>query len=539
MIRFLKYLSYARYSIFFLLLLLTVNIMLSIGVLFVPAMNKILFDKLLLTFDGYLLLKYLIISLLLLGYNIILSFVFSIINTVVLFKISNKLKVTFLKRLLHSKYDFFLQNDTGFLVKRLVEDSSDIGDGISNLIQAGCNLIKIITVGFILGVIGTWLLKMYVILILGSLIWTIAWSVPCVWSSNKIGNSYSDIYTYYWEVIPGIKTIKLHNYYSYIIEKMNSIQMTLNENRMLNCFFNSILWQISHVFPWLGYAAILYVGIFKVEQGELTIGTLMGLFSMIWIFYVPLQALFTNISIIQTGISASLRTKIIHNAPKEKSGKIKFEGIKKAIEFKNVNFSYDNKKMILENLNLKIDKNEKVCLRGKSGSGKTTIVHLLLGLFDKYTGEILLDGTELKQYDINSIRRNIAFISQDIYLFNDTLRKNIDINNSLTDEQLMSILDELNMSEKVMGLRNGLDTKYGEDGFDLSGGEKQRISIARCLALKTSIIITDEITSSLDPKTDKKVKMYLKEIKKDATLIGINHRESYDSEYDREIELSA
>lgn len=539
MIRFLMYLYYVRYSFLYITLLLGINILLSVGILFIPATNKILYDKLFITFDGYLLLKYLLITIFLLAYNVFLSFIFSIVNSMVLYKIGNKLKVNFLKRLFDTKYSFFVNNDTGFLVKRLVEDTGSVSNGISNVIIGLCNIIKIIVIGFVLATLGDWLLKMYMILLAVSFLWTFLWSIPCVAVGNMIGKDYSDLYSYYWEVIPGIKAVKLYNYHNFVLERLNKIQLKLNIHNMFNSLLNSIIWQVSNIFPWISYGIILYFGIQKVEQGDLTVGALFGLFSMIWVFFDPLQSLNGNIGAIQAAISAAIRTKMVHGAPKEIHGKKHFSKLQHSIVFKDVSFSYDGEKKILNNFNLLISKNEKVNFRGRSGSGKTTIAHLLLRLFDSYKGQILIDGIELRNYNIHSLRKNIGFISQDVYLFNESIRKNIDLNGLMSDDEILNLLNELDMKERVLSLKNGLDSKFGEDGLDFSGGERQRISIARCLALNTSVIITDEITSALDPKTDRKVKEYFRKISENVTLIAINHRESFEGEYDRDVVIGS
>lgn len=526
MINFLKYIVYVRHALMSFVLLVLVNISLTMSIVFYPGLYKMLFDKIFVTYDTLLLIKFLILSLLLLGFEFLFTFCTSLFETNIRVKMSNELKLYFQEKLFRSKYSFFLKNDSGFLLKRILDDSSAIAEGIYNILGCFLNSLQIILVGLLLYYFEVWLLYLYIGLMLFSTIWTVVFTFPSLNYSHKLGEIYSRLYQYYWEIIPGIKAIKINNLYLAVNKSIKEIHNTLKRNLVIYSMICSVQWQIAFIFPWIGYSLILFVGLKKIENGEFSVGIFFALMGLIWIMYTPLMDLFKCFSNIHSGIAAARRTKIIEDAPIEQSGSIRFEMLENEISFKNINFSYQEDKTILKELNFTIRAGKTTGIVGTTGCGKTTIIHLLLKLFNGYSGKILFDGIELKEYDTDSIRDKIVYISQDPHIFRSTIRDNIDLNGTLSDVEINSIIKKVNLENLVGSMEKGLDTKIGKDLSDFSGGEKQRIAIARSLALKSNIIIFDEITSALDPENEKIVIDTLFENFSNKTMIIISHRQS-------------
>ena len=195
------------------------------------------------------------------------------------------------------------------------------------------------------------------------------------------------------------------------------------------------------------------------------------------------------------------------------------------IEFRDVSYAYDEDKNVLRHVNLNIEKGKTFALVGPSGGGKTTICHLIPHFYDVMSGEILLDGKEINSLTLESVRRNIGIVQQDIYLFNDSMKENIRYGKlDATDEEIIQAAKRANIHDYIMTLPNGYDTNIGERGVRLSGGQKQRLSIARVFLKNPPILILDEATSALDNTTEILIQQALDELCKGRTTLVVAHR---------------
>lgn len=195
------------------------------------------------------------------------------------------------------------------------------------------------------------------------------------------------------------------------------------------------------------------------------------------------------------------------------------------IEFRDVSYAYDEDKNVLRHVNLNIEKGKTFALVGPSGGGKTTICHLIPHFYDVMSGEILLDGQEINSLTLESVRRNIGIVQQDIYLFNDSMKENIRYGKlDATDEEIILAAKRANIHDYIMTLPNGYDTNIGERGVRLSGGQKQRLSIARVFLKNPPILILDEATSALDNTTEILIQQALDELCKGRTTLVVAHR---------------
>ncbi len=207
-------------------------------------------------------------------------------------------------------------------------------------------------------------------------------------------------------------------------------------------------------------------------------------------------------------------------------GEVKFCGLRHGIHFKNVCFFYLAEQPVLKNVDLFFEKNKTTAIVGPTGAGKTTIANLILRFYDVTDGEILVDGVNIKQFMLKSLRNRMAIVSQDIQLFNDTLRENITygLDEELTEERIFDAIQKARLSDFIKKLPNGLETLIGDRGVLLSGGEKQRVSIARALLRDAEIMIMDEATSSLDSETERLIQEAVSDLMKGKTSVVIAHR---------------
>jgi ABC-type multidrug transport system fused ATPase/permease subunit len=335
----------------------------------------------------------------------------------------------------------------------------------------------------------------------------------------------------------GIKEVKTNNLYHSVDKKIIGISNKIKRENLIVLIFYSLLYQLSFFFPMALYVTLLIIGLGKIDSGEFSVGMLLGLFSILWGIYQPIQNIFSTIDTVQQGITAAGRIHTIKKAPLEKTGKKKFAGLQNVIELKELSFSYDKNTPILDNIDLSINKGQKVAIVGGTGSGKSTLAQLLVGLLDTYQGDILIDGTKMVDYSIQSLRDAVVYSTQDVHLFRDTLKNNIDLKGRLNDDEVFDIIKKVHLGELIDSLPKGLNSTIGQDGLSLSGGEKQRLAIARSIASGAQIMIFDEATASLDPEIEKIVIQGLTEYTRDKTVIFISHRLEAIKKYDKIVVL--
>ncbi len=276
-------------------------------------------------------------------------------------------------------------------------------------------------------------------------------------------------------------------------------------------------------------ALLIFISGKLIFSGEIDINNFFSFLAAMMLAYQPVRSLATlNISIGQ-GISASKRILPIIDDKNLISEDIEAKNLelsKGDIKFVNVNFKYTNKEdKILKSVNLDIKGGKMTSLVGHSGAGKTTILNLIPRFYDPISGDITVDNQSIYKSTINSLRKNISLVSQDTTLFDDTIRNNIIYANSHATEDEIRAAAKLSFAEEFINkLPNGYETIIGENGLRLSGGEKQRLSIARAMIKKSSIILLDEATSSLDAETESKIQEALNFLTEDRTTIVIAHR---------------
>ncbi len=272
---------------------------------------------------------------------------------------------------------------------------------------------------------------------------------------------------------------------------------------------------------------LIYYSGSLIINGELELNNFFSFLAAMMLSYQPVRSLATlNMGIYQ-GISAARRLLPIIDAKNaDVNSGIDFKLNKGNIEFKDVSFKYsESPTNILENINLKIKSGEMTALVGHSGAGKSSILNLIPRFYDPLTGEIYIDGNLINKISIKSLRENISLVSQDTTLFDDTIKNNIKYSKlDASDNEIFNASELSSCDEFIKKMPNGYDTIIGENGVRLSGGEKQRLSIARAMLKKSKIILLDEATSSLDSETEKKIQAAINHLIRGRTTLVIAHR---------------
>lgn len=276
-------------------------------------------------------------------------------------------------------------------------------------------------------------------------------------------------------------------------------------------------------------AFILWYGGSQVLSGEISQGTFLAFIVGLFMMYAPIRILFKIFTNVQTALAGAERVFSILDKDVEKlqEGDYELQKLNEGIEFKNVSFRYPSRQtMVLNEINLSVKKSEVIAIVGMSGAGKTTLVDLLFRFFDTTSGSILVDGKNIQDYKISSLRQQLALVTQETFLFNDTIWKNISFgcDREVSREEILEASRAAHVDNFVSTLDDGYETLIGERGVKLSGGQRQRIAIARAILRNAPILVLDEATSALDSESEKLVQGALHNLMEHRTSFVIAHR---------------
>ncbi len=332
------------------------------------------------------------------------------------------------------------------------------------------------------------------------------------------------------EALSNIKIIKIFN-----LEDSENKKFKTENKKYFNLIFkksilSNLLTPINETIGLsVGILLIWFGGISVLEDQTMQSDDFIKFILLLFAMLQPIRKL-SNVNVVfQNGIAAAERVfSILDNENKivQRKNPIHIDDFNSSIKFKEVDFKYaGNENMILENINLEIKKGQTVAIVGKSGAGKTTLSDLIPRFYDPYNGNIFIDNNDVKDYSLKSLRSLIGIVTQNIILFNDSIKNNIAYGSkNANDKELTNALKSANLYDLVSKLDRGINTIIGENGIKLSGGEKQRLSIARALVKNPQILILDEATASLDSESEKKVHHAIDNVIKDRTVIVIAHR---------------
>ena len=330
------------------------------------------------------------------------------------------------------------------------------------------------------------------------------------------------------ELIRGIRDIKMLNAENSFLDRVKISIDDLNQKSYNINYTSRVFWLVEDIFRYLFDLLLVILLVIFVKRSVLDISLGIVIYNYrrdILSLVYSLNSLLSYIR--EYNLSCERVFALIDGKEfkKEKFGSKHLDKIKGNFEFKNVSFSYEKDKLVLDNINFKINANETVAFVGKSGVGKSTIFNLLCKMYDIDSGEILLDGIKINELDKDSIRGNITVINQEPYIFNMSIRDNLKlVKKDLTDEEMVYACKQACIDDFINSLKDGYDTMLGENGVNLSGGQKQRLAIARALVQKTEIILFDEATSALDNETQYKIKSAIDNMKNEYTILIIAHR---------------
>jgi subfamily B ATP-binding cassette protein MsbA len=423
---------------------------------------------------------------------------------------------------------FFTKTPTGILISRITNDVNLIQGSVSNaitgLLKDVFTVLGLITVVFY----RDWKLGIIALLIFPlSIIPIKEFGKRLRKFSRKSQQRMGSITTFLHETIAGNRIVKAFN-----MEEYEKRRFAEENNR----FFKIVLKRVkirafSHplmeLLGGIAVAIIIWVGGYRVIRGELTPGAFFSFMTALLMLYAPIRDLNKVNLEVQEGLAAAIRVfELLDTAPEieDEEGAIPLPPVSEVVKFQNVSFKYDEE-IVLKDIALYVKVGEVIALVGMSGAGKTSLVNLLLRFYDVNKGQILIDGHDIRKVTIKSLRDQMALVTQQTILFNDTARNNIAYGSlKCSDQEIIEAAKAANAHDFIQRLPQGYETIIGEQGVKLSGGERQRLSIARALLKNAPILILDEATSSLDSDSETEVQKALEELMRGRTVFVIAHR---------------
>lgn len=443
-------------------------------------------------------------------------------------KVNEDLKDEIFNHIQEMQFSYFDKKNTGELMSRIGEDVDNIWRTISFAMRLFIENIIYFVIASVILFYMNWMLAL-VCLITMPLIGVYAYKLEkrAGEAYDKISDQVAVINTTAQENIAGVRLVKAfarerHEILKFLKLNKENCRLNMEESRIVSKYYPNIEFITN-----LSMILMIAFGGILVMKGFITLGTLIAFNGYIGMLIMPMRMFgwLSNI-LAQNSASAKKIFKILDTKPTIKNlpDAISLYDLKGNIEFKNVNFRY-NQEEILKNINLKVKPGETVAIMGTTGAGKSTIVNLIGRYYDVTGGEITIDGYPLKEINLKDLRSQMSVVSQDVFLFSESITDNIKIgNNNATMENIKEACTNACADDFIDELEDGYDTVIGERGIGLSGGQKQRISIARAFARDSKILILDDATSALDMETEYQVLNNLHNMKHKPTTFIIAHR---------------
>lgn len=328
------------------------------------------------------------------------------------------------------------------------------------------------------------------------------------------------------EMVTGYKTVVAYNRQQAVIDNFNQTSDELTKTGIIAEILGTTMFPLMNVINNIGFVIIAAFGGYFAIKGVISVGIISAFIVYAKQFGRPIDELAQIYGQIQTAIAGAERVFAIMDVESEdKSGKEGMDDAKGVITFQNVNFSYIQGKQVLRDFNLEVRAGHKVALVGATGSGKTTVVNLLMRFYEVDSGEILIDGVNIRDIDCNNLRKNTAIVLQDTVLFADTVKNNIRYSNlEASEEEIDKAAAMSNCRGMIRHLSKGYDTMLAASGSNLSQGQRQLLSIARAFLASPKILILDEATSSVDTRTEKHIQDAMVKLMENRTSLIIAHR---------------
>lgn len=423
----------------------------------------------------------------------------------------------------------FVREKTGILMSRIINDVESLGKFMSSdLKDAIVDFFYIVTHLMILFYL-SWKMFLLVFIVVPLIMGPVSGFADKIRKAVKSQQErLSSLNGHLQEVIAGIRVIRAFSREMYEAERFSGINQELSEKTFKGHFYHQVGPALIELTGSVIIIIFLSFGAYLMSTEGFSRGMFLAFFGTLLFLMRPLKQMGIMFNLVQGAVSTGERVFEIMDMPSDikTSNTLEFKRLLKGINFNDVSYSYPGSDtLILKNISLSIKKGETVAIVGPSGSGKSTLIDLIPRMFDPVSGSVQFDDKDIREFNLFSIRKKIGIVSQNVFLFNGSIRENILYGNlNAIDSQIKKAAEDAYALDFIDSFEFGFDTMVGERGVMLSGGQRQRISIARTLLLDPEILILDEATSALDTESENLVQKALEKLYKSRTVIVIAHR---------------
>ncbi|AEA61606.1 Lipid A ABC exporter, fused ATPase and inner membrane subunits MsbA [Burkholderia gladioli BSR3] len=453
-----------------------------------------------------------------------------------------KLRLEMFERMIHTSASFFQRETASTVINAVVFEVNQI---LSVLTGVMITLVRdSMTVIFLLGYLFylNWQLTLIVAVILPGIGWLVSKINRRLRRLNREHQTLTNELSYIVEeTVAGYKVVKTHNGERYEMDRFTAMSKRLRGYAMRMTISGGLAQPITQFLASIALAIVITIAVVQSANDQTTVGGFVAFVTSMLLVISPLKHLIDVNQPLQRGMTAAeLIFGLIDEPLEPKGGGRPLAQARGEIEYRAVSFDYGaSERPTLDRISFKVAPGEMVALAGPSGGGKSTLVNLLPRFFDATDGAILVDGVPIVDYDVHALRSQLAMVSQDVVLFNDSIAANVAYGGTPNRERVQAALEAANLAEMVAAMPEGMDTLIGGNGMRLSGGQRQRLAIARAIYKDAPILILDEATSALDSESERHVQAALERLMEGRTTLVIAHRLSTIERADRILVLEA
>jgi len=436
-----------------------------------------------------------------------------------------RFRAMLLSKIISLDMSFLYVNRSGELISRVTNDINRIQYFVANmfpdLVRESLTVVALVSYIIYLNP----MLAMYALIVVPLVIYPLMLIAKKLKKySHRSQNKNADVVSRLTEVFNNSEIIKANATEKFEMQRFDVQNWQFFKINMKTVYVGDLVSPIMELIGAAGLAAVIYIGGREVYNGNMTVGEFTAFLTAVGLVFDPIKKVGSIYAKIQDAIAASERVfEILDRKNSIINGSMSLDSKIFNIEFKNITLSYEGA-YALDDVCVSIKSGENIALVGDSGGGKSTFINMLLRFYDPDSGEILINGVDIKNYENDSLKHHISLVSQRIYIFQDTLAANVAYGQSIDENRVNEALRLADASAFVSSLENGIETKMEEFGVNLSGGQRQRVAIARAIYKHSSLILFDEATSALDNESEKRIQSALDEYTKDKITITIAHR---------------